>query len=348
MTNMNKKRNQNAFGQNRSGGRIATAMMVAFAFVSDLTLLLAQNPPAAPPDLARGQKVYAEHCVGCHGADFRGTDQGPGLTGNSRVRRMSLQRLRNIITNGIPNSGMPPFDLPAQDLDALAPFVRSLNSRAAESSVPGNTVAGERFFFGKGECGSCHMVSGRGQPIGPDLSDLGDERTVDEIQSALKEPGADITPGYELVTVRLRDGNTLRGFARNRSNFDIRLEDLQGKLHLLEEGQIASIVEERQSVMPPVEATPEELQDLMAYLSRLTGVKPRDLAPRLAEQRTQERYPPPQAGDIDFERILHPQPGDWLAERQPVQRAESDQHRQRKPIAIEVDIHGASLEESAP
>ena len=259
MTNMIDRRSQNAFSQNRSRGRIAATMMVAS--VCRIALLFAQNPPPAPPDLARGQKVYAEHCVGCHGADFRGTDQGPGLTGNPRVRRMSLQRLRNIIKNGIPNTGMPPFDFPAQDLDALAPFVRSLNSQAAGSNVPGNPAAGERFFFGKGECGSCHMVAGRGRPIGPDLSDLGDERTVDEIQSALKEPGADITPGYELVTVRLRDGNTLRGFARNRSNFDIRLEDLQGKLHLLEEGQIASIVNETQSVMPPVEASPEELQD---------------------------------------------------------------------------------------
>src|SRR5438132_671838 len=190
------------------------------------------------------------------------------------VLSREIKRRHARIKNGIPNTGMPPFDLPTQDLDALAPFIRSLNSQAAESNVPGNPAAGERFFFGKGECGSCHMVSGRGQPIGPDLSNLGDERTVDELQLALKEPSADITPGYELVTVRLRDGNSLRGFARNRSNFDIRVEDLRGKLHLLEEGQIASIVEETQSVMPPVQATPEELQDLIAYLSRLTGVKP--------------------------------------------------------------------------
>src|SRR3989441_8487963 len=197
MTEMIKQRNQKAYGRHRSGGRVVAAMMVAF--VDSLAPLFGQNPSAAPSDLARGQKVYAEHCVGCHGADFRGTDQGPGLTGNSRVRRMSLPRLRNIIRNGIPNSGMPPFDLPAPDLDALAPFVRSLNSQAAESNAPGNPAAGEQFFFGKGECGSCHMVSGRGQAIGPDLSNLADERTVDEIQSALKNPSADITPGYELV-----------------------------------------------------------------------------------------------------------------------------------------------------
>src|SRR5438094_7928978 len=106
------------------------------------------------------------------------------------MRRMSIQRLRNIVKNGIPNTGMPPFDLPAPDLDALAPFVPSLNSQAAESHVPGNPAARERFFFGKGKCGSCHMVCGRGQPLGPDLSSIGDERTVDEIQSDLKHPKA--------------------------------------------------------------------------------------------------------------------------------------------------------------
>jgi PQQ-dependent dehydrogenase (methanol/ethanol family) len=215
---------------------------------------------------------------------------------------MSVRRIQSIIHGGIPSAGMPPFDLPSQDLDALATFVSLMNSPAADSNVPGNPATGEQFFFGKGECGSCHMVSGRGRPIGPDLSNLGIEKDLDEIKSALKEPSAHITPGYELVTVRLSDGNTLRGFARNRSNFDIRLEDLQGNLYLLEEGQIASIADETQSVMPPLQATPEEFQDLVAYLSRLTGVKPGVLVTN----------PPPDGSDIDFDRIMHPKPGDWL------------------------------------
>jgi PQQ-dependent dehydrogenase (methanol/ethanol family) len=281
-------------------GGIAGIMIPALLF--NLALLFGQNSAPTPPDFARGQKLYAVQCAGCHGADFRGTDQGPGLSGNSRVRRMSAQRLSNIIKNGIPKTGMPPFDLPAKDLDALAPFIHSLNSVAAESLVPGNAKAGGDFFFGQGECGSCHMASGKGQPIGPDLSNLGNERTVGEIHSALNEPAAEITPGYELVTVNLRDGHTLRGFARNRSNFDIRVEDLQGNLHLVQEGQIASIEDEVQSAMPPVQATPEQFQDLMAYLCRLTGVKPGDL----------NTSTPSKATDIDFDRILHPKPGDWL------------------------------------
>ena len=54
--------------------------------------------------------------------------------------------------------------------------------------------------------------------------------------------------------------------------------------------------------MPPVKAGPEELQDLIAYLSRLTGVKPGVPAPADG----------PDSGGVDFARILNPKPGDWL------------------------------------
>ncbi len=122
------------------------------------------------------------------------------------------------------------------------------------------------------------MVLGKGRPIGPDLSNVGSEMTVGQIREALLQPGARIAQGYELVTVQLRDGRVVRGFARSRSNFDVRLQDLEGKFHLLQEGQILAIQDETQSLMPPVKASPEELQGLIAYLSRLTGVKPGALA----------------------------------------------------------------------
>jgi PQQ-dependent dehydrogenase (methanol/ethanol family) len=264
--------------------------------------LWAQNPPVTPSNLTEAAKAFAQRCAGCHGADADGTDRGPALVGSRRVRNLSIQQLRDLIRNGIPESGMPAFDLPAQELDALAALVHALNAPAAESTVPGDSVAGERFFFGKGQCASCHMVYGKGKPVGPDISNVGREMRVDQIRGALLQPGAQITPGYELVTVRLRDGQTLRGFARNRSSFDIRLQDREGKFHLLQEGQISDIQDERQSLMPPVKAGPEELQDLIAYLSRLTGVKPG--VPAHADG--------PDSGGVDFARILNPKAGDWL------------------------------------
>ena len=193
---------------------------------------------------------------------------------------------------------MPSFDLPAPELEALAAFIRSLNLPAAESPAPGDPPAGERFFFGAGGCGSCHMVGGRGAPIGPDLSNAGREMTVEEIRRALSEPAARITPGYDLVTVKLHNGEVIRGFARQRSSFDLQLQDLEGRLQPLRQDQISEIREETQSVMQPVQASPEELRDLIAYLSRLDGVVPAlsDAGPAVRN---------------DSSRIGQPKPGDW-------------------------------------
>src|SRR3954471_20251999 len=113
--------------------------------------------------IEQGQKSYAERCAMCHGPDAGGADMGPKLTGNRRVRSRSKQQLRTFIYDGSPGSGMPPFHLPAPELDALAAFVHALNATAAESGAPGDPAAGERFFFGKGNCDSCHMVRGRGK-----------------------------------------------------------------------------------------------------------------------------------------------------------------------------------------
>jgi len=83
---------------------------------------------------------------------------GPKLAGTRRLRSQNVDQLRNVIRRGRPATGMPAFDLPAQQIDGLATLVRSLNASAAESGVPGDPLAGREFFFGKGRCGECHMV----------------------------------------------------------------------------------------------------------------------------------------------------------------------------------------------
>ncbi len=197
---------------------------------------------------------------------------------------------------------MPAFNLPAGDLDGVAALVQSLNVQAVESAVPGNRMTGEQYFFGAGKCASCHMVSGRGTAMGPDLSNLAREMTVAQIRASLLQPSAHITPGYQLVTVHLRNGEILRGFARSRSNFEIALQDLKGQFHLLRENEILSVSDEKQSPMPPVNASPEELQNLIAYLSGLTGVK----------SEAADVTGPSEPSGISFSEILHPKPGEWL------------------------------------
>lgn len=263
--------------------------------------MFAQNPTAQPPP-AEIRQTYVKLCGGCHGDDARGTQQGPGLAGNPGMRRRSIQNLRNVIRSGIPAAGMPAFDLPDGTLDALANLVASLNAVVAESTVPGDRAAGKQFFFGKGQCASCHMVNGEGSPIGPDLSNLAREMPLYQIRDALLQPDVRIAPGYGMVTVKLRDGQTLRGFARSKTSYDLALQDLKGVFHPLSLDRVSGITEEKQSLMRPVKAEADELQDLVAFLSRLTGVQPGVPIPAKA----------PSKDGIDFSRILNPKPGDWL------------------------------------
>src|SRR5437016_12021383 len=121
---------------NKASGKIRFVMIATIV----LSPVLAQNP-SSPTGGGDIEQTYAKLCGGCHGADARGTQQGPGLIGNLSVRRRSVQGLRNVIRNGIPVAGMPGFDLPAATIDALVSLVASLNASAAESSVRGDRAA---------------------------------------------------------------------------------------------------------------------------------------------------------------------------------------------------------------
>ncbi len=157
--------------------RIGRYLLLVALFLP--ALFAVPNPQSPPPALIQdGKTVYASNCSGCHGADTFGTDHAPKLTGNPDVRRRSVDQLRNLIESGIPSGGMPAFGtLPPHQLDAVAAFIHSLNSPASQTIVPGDAALGGQFFWGEGNCGSCHMVHGRGSSTGPDLSDVGSRMT---------------------------------------------------------------------------------------------------------------------------------------------------------------------------
>src|SRR5690242_6726952 len=96
--------------------------LMAAALLSLPMLLRAQDaaPTAANP--AAGQALFAKLCSGCHGADGHGTEHGPALVGNRRVPQ-SPDKIRDLIHSGIPAAGMPAFNLPADQLTALASLV---------------------------------------------------------------------------------------------------------------------------------------------------------------------------------------------------------------------------------
>ena len=246
-----------------------------------------------------GRQLFDQHCQLCHG-DGHGADRGPNLADNRRIRGQSFEQVRAIIRKGMPAAGMPAYDLPQAELDAVTAFVRSLSAAAIDARVEGDRVAGERFFFGKGDCAGCHMVFGKGKAVGPDLSGVGRKLTLAAIRTSVQRPSESIKPGYEVVNLGLSAGGALRGFARNQSRYNMQLQDFNGRFHMLAANEFTLLSEEETSLMPEPRCSAKECDDLIAYLSSLGGV---DLATKA--------HPFTSAGGLGFDQITHPNTGDW-------------------------------------
>lgn len=242
---------------------------------------------------------FGETCAVCHGGDAAGTDRAPALINNRQLRGHSDADIANIIKSGRGN--MPAFaHLPDEQIQALAHFVRSLNTDAFDMQPAGDTAAGASIFFGSGHCVECHTAQGHGSANGPDLSNVGRLLTLSELDQSVQHPSSRITAGYEMVAVTLRDGGSLRGFARNRGSHSIALQTPDGRLHLLLDDEYTGIAPDKTLALPVFSGTPEQHRDLIAFLSRLNGVA---LGPN---PEAQEKVAQDAIGAV-----LRPRSGDW-------------------------------------
>jgi PQQ-dependent dehydrogenase (methanol/ethanol family) len=186
---------------------------------------------------------------------------------------------------------------------------------ALDMKPAGDSIAGKEFFFGKGQCSTCHMVHGSGKSNGPDLSDVGRKSTLRELEAVLDNPTSQIgihtTPtcpswafcpdeSWVVVNVHLRSGANIRGFARNRSNRDIQLQDFQGKMHFLTSAEYDQITRDNASYMPALKALPEERRDLLAFLSTLGGA--------ISGPQSKEEAP---LSKEAIGAVQSPRPGEW-------------------------------------
>lgn len=265
------------------------------------------GPSAAP-------EIFIKRCATCHGENAGGTDRGPDLRNDRSLRLRSQQQIAEIIQKGT-SGGMPSFALAGEQLTVLASFLHSFNVSAHEAKPPGDVAAGERFFRSEGGCSSCHMVAGVGRVGGPDLTDVGGELTLSEIEAAVDDPVASAgtrsspnCPGYTwcpqdpwaVAKVHLKNGSVLEGFVRSEGKQDLQLQTLEGKIYVLGEADYERVTQEKLVRMPALKATQEQRRDLLAYLSSLNGSAP-------ASNGNTATIPSEAA-----RAILDPAPDDWV------------------------------------
>jgi cytochrome c oxidase cbb3-type subunit III len=219
---------------------------------------------------APGERTFNSTCAGCHGLDGHGGDKGPNIAGNAKVRHFSDTQVSSIISNGIPGTGMPAFhNLSARQIGSLVGYLRILQGKLDAGTSPGDARRGKEIFVGKGECSSCHMMSGEGGFLGPDLSAYGPSTSAKAIRDEIVRPNRIEAPGYRSAVLTTRDGNRLEGVIRNEDNFSVQFQGKDGSFHFFQKSDLQTVEPSGQSLMPTnygQRLSADELNDLVQYL----------------------------------------------------------------------------------
>jgi cytochrome c oxidase cbb3-type subunit III len=249
---------------------LSKTMLAAGVLVAAVSsMALGQDRPA-PGDagaVQAGGSLFRERCAECHGTDARGV-AGHDLT-RIFASGVTEDRVFQTIRQGVPNTIMPSSTAPDSEIWALVSYIRSLNGSGTAESARGNPENGERIFWAS--CGSCHIVNGRGGPLGPDLSHITQNQSRDQLIRAVRDPNASIPDGYRTVTVVTRDGQRIRGVRKSEDAFSIQMMDETGHLRGFLKSNVRDVVSETTSLMPafgPDRLKDSELTDVIAFLGR--------------------------------------------------------------------------------
>jgi len=240
----------------------------------------AQEHGYTPADIENGARLYQSSCAGCHGP---GGDMVPGTdlqTGQFRRATTDAEVIR-IIQSGIPGTTMPPSSFTETQAGSIVAFLRNAatagrGGRGGAAVKTGNAATGKTLFEGKGACATCHRVGGTGPRLAPDLTDVGLVRGPDELHRKMIDPSALVRPGNRYVEATTRRGAKVSGRLLNQDTFTIQLLDSNERLVSLSRSDVQTFTFVKESPMPSYrdKLTSGELDDLVAYLLTLKGLRP--------------------------------------------------------------------------
>jgi putative heme-binding domain-containing protein len=261
-----------------------TMVWLPLVLMATIGLLVAQEPsaknPAAnnphlsnPQSIRSGMALYRIRCADCHGLDARGY-RGPDLTA-LLAGDTTDERLFQTIRKGVPGTDMPAareIDAPDDDLLMMIAYLRKLGTVAAPEIRVGNVDNGARLFAS--QCTSCHRVAGRGGRIGPDLTRIGVARSRTALVREIRTPSEWVPPGYETVTLVMKDGQRVHGTKKNEDVFSIQVMDVRERIQGFVKANLQEVIYEKDSLMPafgPGRLSDGDLNDLVGYLTTLRG-----------------------------------------------------------------------------
>jgi putative heme-binding domain-containing protein len=258
-------------------GLIATAAVVA-----------AQEHSYTQADIENGSRLYQSSCAGCHGP---GGDLVPGidLLRNQFRRATNDVEIIRIVREGIAGTTMPPSSFSATEAGAIVAFLRSAapsgpgagfgppGGRGGRAIVPpGDMAKGRALFAGKGPGATCHRVNGVGPRLAPELTDIGTIRQPADLQEKILDPSKNVRPANRSVEIVMKDGSKISGHLLNQDTFTIQVLDTRERLVSVSRGDVRDVAFVKESPMPSSRGklTADEVNDLVAYLISLKGLRP--------------------------------------------------------------------------
>ena len=272
-------------------GRTALAagfIVIAILCATGLRLRAQEkNPFAGDANAAKlGESQFRANCAFCHGLGARGGGRGPDLTRAQKRHGSTDSEIFHNIHDGIAGAAMPAatnggigVGMSDGEIWQVIAYLRSVEKKASAETA-GNAAHGKELFYGTAACGTCHMMSGKGGRLGPDLSSVGGSRSFEYLVESMRNPSKRLAQGiseplkdfsqeYETVTVVTADGTKLIGVVLNEDNFTLQMMDTREQLRLLQKDKLRSYEKSRESLMPAYDQkmlSDKDLQDLIAYL----------------------------------------------------------------------------------
>ncbi|HRN58276.1 MAG TPA: HEAT repeat domain-containing protein, partial [Agriterribacter sp.] len=121
-------------------------------------------------------------------------------------------------------------------------------------------------------CGSCHQVKEQGIAFGPDLSEIGSKLSREALYTAILEPSAGISFGFEGYALKLKTGASVSGYIASQTEDEISIKMIGGIIEKYKKTDIISKTQYDQSLMPAGLAEgmgAQQLANVVAYLEQL-------------------------------------------------------------------------------
>lgn len=222
-------------------------------------------------DPATGRILFEQRCGLCHGINGGG-GRGPNLRRHVLQHGSTLAEIASVIKNGIPPDMPEGWYFSDQDLANLASYVYSLG-QTPQAELPGDPERGRAVFEQSG-CLSCHILGGRGNGYGSDLTNVGAVRGQDRLRQTLIDPKTSATPDFLLVEAVMASGKTVQGIRRNEDTLTIQIQDSSGNFHSLAKSRLRSLKRLRgETPMPSFGGilSQRQVDDLVSFLAVQRG-----------------------------------------------------------------------------